>query len=266
MDSGEIKIPIKYQGLDADRHEIEIVALGQSLQGAGRLIRAAGSVVVPRHRTSGLRVVAKTAHPACFEIIALLVLMQPVLPLLTPAAQKAIEAIVNYTIARFSNKSDAADRMVDLAKTAMQEMGMTSRASLEAIVKISENNRASVRQFVAPVGDTCLTVMIGHEINGAVLFNQHDRQAIESEILEIGDEAAFAVLITELDLQNRTCKFNIRGESEDKRYIGNITDPSLVIPNNQYSIALAQKQWLDVRAKPEITEGEITRLYISNTY
>jgi hypothetical protein len=108
MDSNGIEIPIKYQGLDADRNEIEIVALGQSLQGAGRLIKAAGSVIIPRPGATRLRVVARSATSSSFDIVALLILRQPILPILTPAAQKATEAVVNYTLTRFANKPEAA--------------------------------------------------------------------------------------------------------------------------------------------------------------
>jgi hypothetical protein len=265
MDSYEIQIPIKYQGLDADRHEIEIIALGHSLQGAGKLIKAAGGAVLPQQRSARLRVFAKSAQPNCYEILAFLVVVQPVLPLLEPAAKRAIEAIVNYAIARFSKKSDDADRISEVAKTALEQMGMTSRAAMEATVRISENSKPAVRKFIAPVGDTCLTVMIGHTENGAILFNQDDREAIESDIPEIGDEDSFDIFITELDLQNQTCKFNLREESEDKRYSGLITDPTIVMPNNPYSLALSQKRWIKVRGKEEIKEGVMARLYISNS-
>lgn len=265
MDSYEIEIPIKYQGLDADRHEIEIIALGHSLQGAGKLIKAAGGVVLPQRRSARLRVVAKSSNPNCYEILAFLVVVQPVLPLLEPAAKRAIEAIVNYAIARCSKKPEDGDRIADIAKTALEQMGMTSRAAMEATVRVSENSKPAVKQFIAPVGNSCLTVMIGHEENGAILFNQGDREAIESDIPEIGDEGSFEILITELDLQNQTCKFNLREEPDDKRYAGLITDPAIIVPNNPYSLALSQKRWIKVRGKEEIKEGEMARLYISNS-
>jgi hypothetical protein len=265
MDSDEIEIPIKYQGLDADRHEIEIISLGQSLQGAGKLIKAAGSVVLPQRLSAGLRVVVKSQSAGCYELIALLVLAHPILPFLVPAAQKVIEVVVNGAIARFSSKPEAADHMTEIATTALQEMGMTSRQVIEAAVKISENNRGAVGQFITPVGDTCHTALIGHEENGALLFDIDDRKAIESKRSEIGEEGSFTILITELDLENVTCKFHVRGEREDKRYAGTITDPALVMPNNPYSFALHEQQWLNVRGKPEMSSGEMTRLYISNS-
>jgi hypothetical protein len=188
-----------------------------------------------------------------------------VLPFFEPAAKKAIEAIVNYTIARFTNKPNEADIIADVAKTALEQMGMTSRAAIEASARISEGNKPAVRQFIVPIGDTCLTARIGHEENGALLFDQNDRDAIEADTVEIGDETLFEVLITELDLQNGTRKFNFRQEGDDKRYAGIITDPALVMPNNPYSLALAQKRWLEVSGKPEIRDGEMTRLHISNS-
>jgi hypothetical protein len=187
------------------------------------------------------------------------------LPFVEPAVKPVIEAIVNYSVARFSAKPDAADRIASVAITALEQMGMDHRASMEALVRISENSRGNAKNFVSPIGETCLTVQIGREDDGAIQFDQQDRNAIEFEPKEIGETGTYNVLITELDLQNKTCKLNVQGESEDKRIAGEITDPAITMPNNKYSLALSQKQWIQVAAKPEIVGGEVAKLYISDT-
>src|SRR5258708_6603111 len=50
----------------------------------------------------------------------------------------------------------------------------------------------------------------------------------------------------------------------DHRVSGEITDPQLHMANNPYSVALATQRWLSVVAKPELREGELERLYISD--
>jgi hypothetical protein len=160
-----VQIPIRYDGLDADRSEIDLIELGQSLHGAGKLIRSAGNVV-----------------------------------------------------------------------------------------------------FYIALGESCLTAQIGHSEHGAIAFDQNDRDAIESpEPVAIGEEATYEILISELDLKNRSCKFQIRGESEDKRFPGTITDPMIIIPSNPYSEALSERRWLKVKGKPEIIDGELSHLHISTT-
>lgn len=264
MGTEPLEIPISYKGRDAERHEIELISLGQSLQGAGKLIRSAAQIVIPAQRASRIRVMTAASSAASYDIVALVIMAQPVLPFLEPVGKRAIEAIVNYMIAKFM-RATGADRSMELAQTAVQEMGLTTRAAIEAIAKVSESARPAAKLFLNPVGDSCLTVEVGQQINGALVFDRADRDAIENELVDIGAESKFSILISELDLQNRTCKFTMRGDAEDRRYAGSITDPSIAMTNNHYTLALAQKRWLDVTAKPEMSEGDISRLYISDS-
>lgn len=244
--------------------------LGISLQGAGKIIRSAASVAIIQNRlpTSAvrLRVFARPAREGSYLVDTIIAPLMPVLPIFATSASKAIELIVSYAISRFTKKDDATDRAFALAQQSLTEMGLTTRAAVEAIEKVSVGQKMSVRQFVAPIGDTCNTAMIGIQSNGVLVFDRADREAIEAqEDVSIGDEAEYAVLISELDLKNRTCKFQIRGDSEEKRFSGIITDPSVIMPKNNYSVALSDAHWLSVRAKPEFIGGEISRLHISDS-
>src|ERR1700724_2267473 len=120
-----VQIPIRYDGLDADRSEIDLIELGQSLHGAGKLIRSAGNVVF-YERSSQLKVFAAQPRSGTYEIVAWLVMLQPVLPIFVDGATKAIDGLVNYAISRFTRKTEAADKSLEIAQIALREMGATS--------------------------------------------------------------------------------------------------------------------------------------------
>jgi hypothetical protein len=175
-----VQIPIKYDGLDADRSEIDLIELGQSLHGAGKLIRSAGNVVFYERRSIQLKVFAAQPRSGSYDIIAWLVMLQPVLPIFVDGATKAIDGLVNYAISRFTKKTEAADKSMEIAQIALREMGATSRSAIESVMRMAEGQRGAARQFVAPIGESCLTAQIGHSEHGAIAFDQDDRIAIES--------------------------------------------------------------------------------------
>jgi len=155
---------------------------------------------------------------------------------------------------------------MDVAAKALEEMGKTSRAAIDAIERVATSQRPAVKLFVAPIGQTCATAQVGDQESGAILVDKPTRDAIEGpEPIEIGDTSQFEILLSELDLKNKSCKFSLRDEDDpDRRTNGEITDPVLSTPNNPYATALNGQRWLTVWGKPQLKEGEIERLYISD--
>lgn len=98
-----------------------------------------------------------------------------------------------------------------------------------------------------------------------MVVDRPTREMIEgNEIAQIGMEATFEILISELDLKNKSCKFFLRGDEEpEQRLNGEVTDPQLLHPRNPYSAAMDRQAWLAVRGKPQLRDGDIERLYIS---
>ncbi len=92
------------------------------------------------------------------------------------------------------------------------------------------------------------------------------RDAIEApDTIEIGSTSRFEILVSELDLKNKSCKFSLRDDDDpEHRTNGEITDPILLAPNNPYSAALDGQKWLAVVGKPQLKDGEIERLYIAD--
>lgn len=272
-------IILTYEGLETDQHIIDLGQLGQSIQGAARLLGSAGSLVqtgqyVKKAPALSVRVVAGVPRPGSYELSAIIMSVLPAaaprLPIIgdiaKTSATRAVTGIVNYAIAKLGGRKSEAQMALDLADKCLTEMGQTSRTAIEAIEKVALSQRPAVRLFVAPIGESCTTARVGETINGAIAVDKPTRDVIEApEPIEIGTTAKYEILLSELDLKNKSCKFSLRDDDEpDHRTNGEINDPILLTPNNPYSAALDAQRWLAVIGKPQIKEGEIERLYISD--
>lgn len=275
-------IVIRYDGLEADGHVIDLGMLGQSIQGAARLLGSAGSIVVTGHfikqtPSFAVRVLARPPEAHCFEIIVHLDALAPVgmatlpiFPIIQDGAKKvatkAVTGIVNYALSKLSGKKSEMELAQNVAIKALEEMGQTSRAAFEAMERMSASQRSAIKLFVAPIGEACSVARIGDQANGAVLIDTAARAVIDApEDIEIGETSEYEVLITEFDIKNRSCKLSFRDQEEaELRVVGEITDPAAQLPKNPYSTALDNQRWIWVRAKAQMKQGEIEKLYISD--
>ncbi|MFZ0559152.1 MAG: hypothetical protein WAM55_07705 [Methylovirgula sp.] len=273
-------VVISYKGLEADSHLIELGQLGQSIQGASKLLGIAAHIVTTgqyakRAPALTVRVLAQEPIAGSFDLVAVLMpitpMVAPMLPLIADQtralAGRAVEGIVNYAISKFAARQTDADRAMQIADSALTEMGQVSRAAIAAMERVALNEKPAAKLLVVPIGQSCETAQIGALANGALAIDRNMRNVIDGadSAVVIGPEASFDIFITELDLKNKTCKFQVRGaEDDEQRLVGEITDPALTIPHNPYSSAMDNRRWLQVSGKPEIRDGDIERLYISN--
>ncbi|RTE92826.1 hypothetical protein [Bradyrhizobium sp. LVM 105] len=273
------EIIIRYDGLDASQHMVELGALGQSIQGASRLLGSAGSIVVTGQFTKqsnalAVRVLAGQPRAHCWELPAIIVTLTPAVAPMLPtireaaktAATKAVTGIVNYAVSKLSGKKSETQMAQEIAVKALEEMGHTSRTAIEAMERLALAQRPAVKLFVAPIGQSCEVARIGREDYGAVPIDPAMRQLIDtSEPPLITDTADYEILISELDLRNKSCKFSLRNQDNpDDRFSGEITDPITQTPQNPYSEALNKQRWLRVKAKAQFRNGEMEKLFISD--
>jgi hypothetical protein len=118
MDHDFLPVIIRYDGLDADGHVIDLGLLGQSIQGASRLLGSAGSIVMTgqfakQTQALSVRVLAGQPQAHCWEIPAIITTVilpaaAPMLPAIkdaaTAAATRAVTGIVNYAISKQRSK------------------------------------------------------------------------------------------------------------------------------------------------------------------
>jgi len=279
MDWGFLPIIIRYDGLDADGHLIELGLLGQSIQGASRLLGSAGSIAITgqhakQSQALSVRILAGQSQAHCWELPAVIATIlpagAPLLPIFkeaaTSAATKAVTGITNYAIAKLGGRNKEAEMARDIAVKALEEMGHTLRTTVEAMERVVLGQRSAIKLFVAPVRESCAIARIGDPLYGAVSIDVATREIIDApEFAEIRETMDYEILISEFDFKNHSCKFSLRGqENPNDRYVGEITDPVARTPHNAYSSALDNQRWLWVHAKAEIKDGEIEKLYISD--
>jgi hypothetical protein len=279
MDHDFLPIIIRYEGLDADKHVIELGHLGRSIQGASRLLGSAGSIVVTgqfakQSQALSVRVLAGQPEAHCWELPAIITTIlpaaAPMLPAFkeaaTAAATKAVTGIINYAISKVGGRTSEADMARDIAIKALEEMGHTSRTTVEAMERVVLAQRPSIKLFVSPVGESCSFARIGDPAYGAISVDIATREKIDApEPAEIKETTDYEILITEFDYKNRSCKFSLRDQTNpNDRFNGEITDPVAQSPKNPYSSALDNQRWLWVRAKAQVKDGELDKLYISD--
>lgn len=271
-------IILRYEGLDTTREEIELGQLGTSLHGAAQILGSAAHVVVTGEYAKtalAVRILAGIPKKGSWELPAVIMtgapIVMPIFPVIADigkkATTKAVTSVFSYVITKVGSpkKSDVQTAM-EVVEKALVEIGQTSRHAIDAVERIAANQRPAIKLFVSPIGETCDSIRVGETIDGAISVDRTMRDMIEQpEPVQIAGTSAFEILLSELDLKNHSCKFALRSEDDpEHRILGEITDPIISNPNNPYSEALSKQRWLSVLAKPQLKDGEVEKLFISD--
>lgn len=268
-------ISIRYDGLDADQHAIEIGALGESLQGLGRIIGvvatfAATEKLVVRTDARPLKVVVGPPEANCVTLQAALNWLDQS-QFVAGTASAVIGGLIVYVVTRFAGQKEEMKHLRAIAEQAIQQAGHRDSAVIDRLIstieKMAEQLRPAVRKAVKPVGTTARTLTVGpsHGDGPKVVVDKAMRDAIDAEEpLEIGPEQMSEVQFIEMNLDARTSRIVlVDGDDDEARYTAEITDPEFQVPNNAYAEAFASQSSLQVRMKPTLREGEVERWYIS---
>jgi hypothetical protein len=264
-------IVIRFDGLDADQHEIDLSLLAESLKGLSRIIGVAGNFVATGHYVQHrdameVRVVARPPEGHCFELMAWLKWASEN-PLISGIIGGLTVTPVTYIIAKAAGQREEMKHLRGALDTAIQVLGHRDEAVVtrltQTIEKMADALRPSVRQAVAPIGRSASTLSIG-DASGMHRVGLAEKETImATEQAEVQPETTYEVIITELDMESGSCKLAILPESDD-RHKGAITDPAFAVPNNRYALAMAAKSPISVRAKAVTKDGEIEKLFISD--
>lgn len=257
-------VPLRYDGLDAEQHELRLDALGDSIKGAARILSVVGNfAVTSRHvhqsQMMDVRVVAREPRANCFTIEAVLQFAQQH-QLLQGFATITVTSLFAWIIAKSSNNkvemkllSENLSRAID----GLAQGNVDQKAQLLAVVdKMADALKPATRQLVAPIGRSCRQLSVG----GVAVIDEATAEAIRGDAnVEVDEERDYTVLITELDLEKMTAKVRLSQDSEH-RIRAVITDPDI----GPYALAFAEQRSLDVRAKAILREGHVRALYVSN--
>lgn len=267
-------LTVRYDGLDADHHEIEVTALAESLRGVSRIVTvcsnfAATERLVLHKDALAIRVVVRPPETHCFSLTFIPQWLET--PLISTVVGGLIVASISYVFKRAANQRAEMKELRGALDLAIRELGTKDQKvvdrMLSTIDKMADALRPAAKQAVAPIGRTASTLSFSspestpHE----VVVDEADRDAILADNdLDVGEETTFKILITELDMETGGCRVTFP-DATDERILGRITDPAFAMPNNPYAVAMAAKSWFSVKAKPTLRDGVIERLFISNT-
>lgn len=269
----ERTIVIKYEGLDADRHQIDLDKLGESLRGFARILAVCGHFAETgkyNKQFNALSVkVLTTASPreGSYEVVAYVssLLAQP--ELWSGVFGSLLTLTVQYVLSRRDKEEmkflkESLDNAVNkLAEVAGREDKSAERL-LSIIERMTDALTPAAKQAMAPIGTSCESISIVRSGTTVAKATQETKDTLNQDITEITPATSYMGVFSELDLVTGACKVTLG--SDEARTSGQVTDPILTIPNNPYALALASGASIKFRAKAGIDEdGNITKLYIS---
>ena len=266
-------LTIRYDGLDADNHVMEITDLAESLRGLGRIIGIAATFAATekfaQHADARpVKVVVGPPRDNCLIFEAAFFWVEQH-PLIVGTASALTATLVAYIFKYFAGRADEMKHLRAVTEEAIRQLGskdekVVSRL-LDTVDRMAEVLRPAVRSAVKPIGRTASTLSIGSPSmpDPIAVIDKAQRDAIDAEAPpEVGDEQLVEVLFVEMNLDTKACRLTLTSAPEE-RIAGEITDPELLVPNNAYVTAFAGQVPLIVRAKPTCRDGAIERWYIS---
>lgn len=270
MANEETRFLIRYDGLDAAEHKIELSDLSESLHGISRLVTVnanfAETLKYVKHTPSlNVRVYAGVPEEKCFQ---LWIYLQHVAqqPLFEGSGGLLLVESLHYCIDKWSAKAKEMEAMKDALLEAIRQLGHRNEADtsrfLDTIERMSNDLRGSVRQAVQPIGRTAETITFGWNDRKTVVDAQK-RQAIIGDMeIELLPPKVFTIYISEADIESRHCKVSFDAE-HGQRFKGVIQDPAFQGKSDPYTLAMHKRESLRVLAKSEInTDGDLVKLHI----
>lgn len=275
-------ISLTYRGLDADEHQIDLVQVGQSLQGVGRIYNSVAHFYfhgqIPARRTNLLiRTYTGHAEPGCVTFVLLMSTIAGYLPayseIIRQFADEAISKLLEAVFAR-RTRNDAAmekaleaiqhmhDKNVSLVEAVLNDRRVTENRLFELVDKLVDSTSPAMSNMSAPVGQTCSSITHFNGTPRQIIVDEVTADVMRSrEELEVGNQAEFIATILGVDMATGACHIKLENGQEKR---GKITDPALRQAHNVYTSALDSQRVVRLVAKPVLKNGEISRLYISD--
>lgn len=275
---GFLSFEIRYEGRDAESHQIDMMSLGESLQGFGRIYAVIGHFAATgqyakQSQALSVKTYAQEAEAKCFSVAGLIATASQA-GLFQGMAGALVAAIVTYAVSRSSDKSEEMRHLRELLEQQMGNSQKNLDRAMDTIERLVSGLGPSIKKSVAPVGESCSRIDL---YAGGVKHKSidiADKEAIlsadDGELLE---EREYTVLLTEFDRLLRRCKVHLLGDDTDDelddsglppRINAEITDPAIQLSGNKYGAAVASDKPIKVKAKAFLKDGEITKLFISD--
>lgn len=257
-------VPIRYDGGDAARHQIELNVLGESLQGMARILSVTGNFAatgqyVKQYQAMDVKVLVKEPKANCYRIDALIQFAQQH-QLFSGSVAPIVAALVAWIFSRAAGNKNEMKMLKDALDKVLAMQSDNQDRLHGTLEKMAEALRPAVRQAVAPVGKSCTSMTVG----GGYVVDEAKAEAIRSGgDVEVGEERVWELTISELDRETSSAKVRL-ADDDSRRVRAKITDPLGATVPSPYATALASGEQIKVKAKAVVKDGELDCLYISD--
>lgn len=280
MDAGQIRIV--YDGLDADRHEVDMRLFGRSLIGIDKII-SDQIIFLTEHRRPRQRerapliIRAQPPKEGSAEVFGNLAPAVGALPLvwefITAGSGDFMWRALSWVLDYHGGRKDAAEAH-------LAEMGKTIRAQERARSKTEERYldhldgwrdgmfdlvkhlHGPAKNVVAPIGVSVERMQIGNQNKKGDEFDEPLAAAIRyAGDAEVGDLEQLVVRVDGYQHHNKTLKIE-RPDLPGSYMTADIRDPAFDQPPNIYTQAAEQKAQLVVTGKRLFRAERLERIYI----
>lgn len=268
------QLSIRYEGGDAEAHELDLNQLGESMQGFARILAMTANFVetgkINRHLDAmSVRVLAKAVpEHRCYEVWTSIQSLIVTKEFFAGLASGSLPAIVQYVLSRrdkeeMKHLSSALEKQMELAAGNSEK---TMDRLLSTIEKLADALRPSVKRALAPVGKSCQQIDLYADGARMSTLDADLKQALTGAQTSFPDHATrYTGVITGLDMTTGACKITLDGEEE--RIAGQILDPVVTTAGNPYAEAMSAASKISVLAKAETDPGgAIIKLYVMDTF
>lgn len=271
MSSEIARLTLRFDGLDASSHQIDLYSLGESLQGFARILSTVGhfSATQEYSKNFSIHVVktyAQEVRANCFSVDMVINWVQQN-QIFSGSAGAVLAVILPWIFSRHKNKTEEMKLLKDSLDKAIEQLGNRDQEVINrlasTIEKMAEELRPAARQAVYPIGQSCKTISIFDKGKNKPIgvINEQDKEEISKlQDGEVTGIQEFNIVISELDKQKATCKVSVNGA--DKRISASISDPLINTPDNVYYKAFVSNEILKVTGKAIIKDGDIYKLVI----
>lgn len=277
-------IAVRYEGNEAEQHEIELRQLGESIQGFARIFAMCANVLgtgkITRHLDSlDVRVMAvPVAEHHCFEVLAKIKSLAMSKDLWSGVFGVLLAAVVQYVLSRKDQEqmkylNEALQQALRNNRGANEQIAVTvdkMTATIDRVMasvdKLADALRPAARQALMPIGRSCERIdLYSGDRQPFLSLGPENKQAFADANAVLSDHlASYIGVISEFDMATGACKITLDGEPS--RIAAIVTDPIFNRPNNPYVEAMAGASALRFLAKADLdADGNPSKLYISDT-
>lgn len=273
----DLTFVLKYYGLQADDHLLDLGRLGHSMVGAEKLVNTGlvvlGTGRIPKQRER-FPLVVRTGPPrsGSVELVIAIQASFGVLPLVHEKFwSQAVEIIWNWLAAVIFSKGGRmkdADPHIMKAAELLGEMHKGIRDDAEAnrqfVLDVIDRMQPAARNFLDPVGPSCDQLKFGDPKNSKMqsVVDVPIADAVRSnDDIEVGDLTELRVTVDGIIHHSKSLKV-VDPENADRYVTAPIRDPAFDNLPNIYGDAAGNKSDLLVTAKPARKGGLLHKLYI----